>query len=90
MLQRAPKHIEDQNFDRLELILNITDSFEQPYFDDGMEETFRAGLRDGILDISLREIPAETFRIYAPEEITAVFVNGEAKAFRKEGSCYLV
>ena len=90
MLKTAPKHIDDQNFDRLELLLNIVDSFEQPYFDDGMEGTFRAGLRDGILDISLQEIPAEIFRIYAPEEITAVFVNGETKAFRKEGSCYLV
>lgn len=90
MLKTAPKHIEDNNFDHLELVINIVDSFEQPYFDDGVEGTFHAGLCDGILDISLQEIPAETFRIYAPEEITAVIVNGEEKAFRKKGSCYLV
>ena len=90
MLKTAPKHISDDNFEHLELVINIADNLEQTYFDDGVERTFRAGLRDGILDIALQEIPAETFRIYAPEEITAVFVNGKTKAFRKEGSCYLV
>jgi len=90
MLQTAPRHIEDNNFEHLELVINIVDEMEQTYFDDDVKGTFRASLHDGILDITLQEIPAETFRIYAPEEITAVFVNGESKAFRKEGSCYLV
>ena len=90
MLKTAPKHIEDNNFDHLELVLNIVDGFEQPYFDDSLEGAFRASLRNGVLDITLQEIPAEAFRIYAPDEIIAVLVNGETKAFRKEGSCYLI
>ena len=89
MLKTAPRHIEDNNFEHLELVLNIVDEMEQTYFDDGVEGSFRATLKDGKLDITVRDIPAEIFRIYAPEEITAVIVNGEPKPFRNEGNCYI-
>ena len=89
MLQTAPKHISDDNFENLELILNIVDALEQTYYDDGVEGHIRATLKDGVLDILLKDIPAEKFRIYTPESITAIFVNGESKPFRKEETCYL-
>jgi len=89
MLKTAPRHIEDNNFEHLELVLNIVDEKEQTYFDDGVEGTFQAALKDGKLDITVKDIPAEIFRIYAPEEITAVIVNGEPKPFRRESKYYL-
>ena len=90
MLQTAPKHISDDNFNNLELVLNITDRLEQTCYDDGVEGSILAVLKNGVLSISLQDIPAERFRIYAPEEITAVSVNGEARTFRKDETCYLV
>ena len=90
MLQTAPKHISDDNFDNLELVLNITDRMEQTCYDDGVEGSILAILKNGVLSISLQDIPAERFRIYAPEEITAVSVNGEARSFRKDETCYLI
>lgn len=89
MLKTAPKHISDDNFEHLELVINIADNLDQTYFDDGVEGTFRATLKDGVLDMTLKDIPAETFRIYAPEEITAVFINGTSKPFRRESNYYL-
>lgn len=90
MLQNAPKHIEDKNFEQLELVINIVDKLEQAYFDDGVEGSFRASLQDGMLDIRLKDIPAETFRVYSAEEITAVSINGEPKAFHKADTCYVI
>ena len=90
MLQEAPKHISDENFENLELILNIVDQLEQTYYDDGVEVRIRATLKDGVLDIVLKDIPTEKFRIYAAGEVTAVTVNGEAKSFCKEDAYYLV
>ena len=89
MLQTAPKHISDDNFENLELIINIVDQLEQTYYDDGLEGHIRATLQNGVLDITLKDIPAEAFRVYAPEEISAITVNGQAKAFSQEGTYYL-
>jgi alpha-D-xyloside xylohydrolase len=89
MLQTAPKHISDDNFRDLELVINIVDKLEQAYYDDGVEGKILAALADGVLDITLKDIPAEKFRIYAPEEITAITLNGQPKPFRKEGTFYL-
>ena len=90
MLQSAPKHISDDNFEKLELVINITDKLEQTYYDDGVEGHIRATLRNGILAVTLKDIPAEKFRIYAVKEITAITVNGESKAFSKKDTYYLV
>ena len=89
MLQTAPKHISDDNFENLELIINIVDQLEQTYYDDGVEGHIRATLQNGVLDITLKDIPAEAFRVYAPEEISAITVNGQAKAFFREENYYL-
>lgn len=90
MLQTAPKHVPDDNFEKLELVINIVDALEAVYYDDGVEGHIHATLKDGILAITLKDIPAEKFRIYAPEEITAVSVNGEEKVFRTEDTCIFV
>jgi len=90
MLPSAPMHIADENFSDLELVINLVDTMEQRYFDDGVEGLFRAALSGGVLDITLRDIPAKRFRIYAAEEIREVRINGEARPVTREGSCYLV
>jgi len=90
MLKEAPLHIEDNNFDNLELTINIVDSFEQAYYDDGIEGLFRAELKVGILTMELKDIPATGFRIYAGDDLTQIMVNGEKCTFRKEGNCYLI
>lgn len=90
MLQTAPDHIEDRNFTDLTLVVNIVDTMEQAYYDDGVEGNFRATLKDGMLDMVLTDIPAVSFRVYSPAEITEVWVNGEKKEFRKEDSCILI
>ena len=90
MLKQAPLHIEDKNFEDLELVINITDSMDQTYFDDSVEGRFHAELRDGVLAMELQGIPAVSFRIYAPDNITSITVNKEAKPFRKDGSCYII
>jgi alpha-D-xyloside xylohydrolase len=89
MLQSAPKHISDDNFGNLELVINIADHLEQTYYDDGVEGRIQATLQDGILNITLQDIPAESFRIYAAEEISAITLNGESKTFHRENTCYL-
>ena len=90
MLKEAPLHIEDKNFEDLELVINITDTIEQAYFDDGVEGTFRAELRNGVLTMELADIPATAFRIYAPSKISVILVNGEEKAFHEEGNCFVI
>jgi len=88
MLQTAPKHIPDDNFEKLELVLNIVDKLEQAYYDDGVEGHIHAVLKNGMLNITLKDIPAETFRIWAAADITGITVNGESRNFHKDGDCY--
>lgn len=89
-LKSAPDHVGEDNFRDLELVINITDAMEQAYYDDGVEGCFRAVLRGGVLDLTLRDVPAERFRIYSPGEISRVLVNGELRTVRREGSCFVV
>ena len=88
MLKTAPRHIGEDNFADLELVINIRDTINQTYYDDGVEGTFSAVLKNGLLEIITKDIPAESFRIYAAEEITAVSVNKEPRNFRKGNCCY--
>ncbi|MGM9589675.1 MAG: TIM-barrel domain-containing protein [Faecousia sp.] len=87
MLKEAPLHIPEENFRDLELLVNIGSAMEQPYYDDGVEGLFRASLEDGVLNMTVQDIPAVSFRIYAATEITRVMVNGEAKEFHREEGC---
>ena len=89
MLQTAPKHISDDNFEKLELVINIADNLDQTYYDDGVEGHIHAALKDGILEIALKDIPAEKFRIYTPMEVTAIIINGGRKPFYRKDTCYL-
>ena len=89
MLKTAPMHIADRNFEDLELIVNIADTMEQAYYDDGVEGSFRAILKDGVLTMDITDIPATAFRIYAASTVSRIIVNGEERAFRKEENCYL-
>ena len=88
MLQTAPRHISDNNFEDLELVISITDTLDQTYYDDGTEGHIRANLKDGLLEISITDIPAKSFRIYSTKAITAVTINGQLRSLRKEAHCY--
>ena len=90
MLKTPPLHIADENFRDLELVVNIVDAMEQAYYDDGVEGMFQAALREGVLDITVTDIPAVSFRIYAAGELKQVFVNGAPRSFRREGNYYMV
>ena len=90
MLKTAPRHIADENFADLQLVMNIRDTLDQVYYDDGVEGRIRAAMHDGALDITLTDIPADSFKIYAAEEITSVTVNGESKSFHLAEGCCLV
>lgn len=87
LLKTAPLHIAQENFRDLELVVNITDAMEVPYCDDGVEGCFRANLHDGVLDMTVTDIPAHTFRIFAPGEISQVYVNGTSRDFQISGHC---
>ena len=90
MLKTPPMHIGDKNFEDLELVINITDSFEQAYYDDGVEGSFRAELKDGTLTMAVQDIPATAFRVYAAGEISRIIINGENHSFHEDGGCYLI
>ena len=90
MLKKAPLHIEDRNFSDLELVINIADTMEQAYFDDGVEGLFRAVLQDGVLTMELTEIPAVSFRVYAASDISKILINGKECNFSGNISCYIV
>ncbi len=90
MLKETPLHIGEENFRDLELIMNLTNTMEQPYYDDGVEGLFRASLKNGVLDITLQDIPAIAFRIFTPEEISRVTVNGQPRPFQMDGCCYYI
>ena len=89
-LRKVPDHIADENFHDLELVVNITGSIEQDYFDDGVEGKFTAVLRDGVLAITLKDIPAVSFRIYSDSEICEVTVNGETRNVTKCDRVFIV
>lgn len=88
MLRSAPKHISDDNFESLELIINIADELSQTYYDDGVEGHIHAALHDDVLDITTKDIPAENFRVFAVEQIRNVSINGSTREFHMEDSCY--
>ena len=89
MLKTAPMHIADRNFEDLELIVNIADTMEQAYYDDGVEGCFRASVKDGVLTMDITDIPATAFRVYSASTVSRIIVNGEERSFRKEENCYL-
>lgn len=82
-LKKVPEHISEENFQGLEIVMNITGTIDQDYFDDGVEGKFHATVQDGTLEITLRDIPAESFKIYADTEISKVIVNGQARSATK-------
>ena len=90
LLKTPPLHIEDKNFDDLELVLNITGTIDQPYCDDGIEGRLHATLESGRLDITLQNIPATVFRVYASEEIREVRVNGEPREIHRNSTCICI
>lgn len=90
MLKTAPLHIEDKNFEDLELVINLVDTMEQDYFDDGVESHFQACLKNGVLEMTLQDIPASSFRIYAAGAISQVLINGETKPFRQMDGCIIL
>ncbi|MBO4937557.1 MAG: glycoside hydrolase family 31 protein [Oscillospiraceae bacterium] len=90
MLIKAPDHIGEENFRDLELVMNLTDTLQQAYFDDGVEGMCRAAICNGILEITLQDVPADRFRVYSGTQITGATVNGESRTVRKDGSFFVI
>ena len=89
LLQNAPLHIEDKNFEDLELVLNITTAIDQPYYDDNTEGRLQAKLQNGRLDIQTTNLPATSFRVYAPEEVREATLNGNPRPVQKSRDCFV-
>ena len=89
MLADAPDHITDEVFKDLTLVMNVTDNLSQCYYDDGIFGECTASLTDGVLSITLEEIPAVNFRVYAGSEIRKAMVNGEEKPVSMDGNTYV-
>jgi hypothetical protein len=85
MLAEAPEHITDETFKDLTLVMNVTDQLCQNYYDDGISGKCMACLKDGVLSITLEDIPAAAFRVYTGTEVQKVIVNGEEKSFAMDG-----
>jgi len=90
MLKKAPDHIGDENFKDLVLIMNLKDTLEQRYFDDGVEGLCRAELTEGSLTVTTKDIPTAELRIYAAEEIREATINGTVRPVRRDGHTYIV
>ena len=90
MLQIAPDHIADENFRDLVLVMNLKDRMEQAYYDDGVSGLCTANLADGMLNVTLQNIPAVKMQIYAWEDIHAATVNGQNRTVTKEGNCFII
>lgn len=82
-LKEVPSHIADENFRDMEIVMNLTDTIEQDYFDDGVEGHLSASIRDGRVEVATREIPAAHFTIYTDGKITGLVVNGETRKLTK-------
>jgi len=90
MLPTAPDHIDGSQFNNLTLVMNITGSLEQRYYDDSVDGSCRAELNDGILSLILKDIPAAQLRIYCDREIRQITVNGTPRMWKKEDGVLLV
>ena len=89
MLAEAPEHITDETFKDLTLVMNITDQLCQNYYDDGISGKCTACLKDGVLAITVEDIPAAAFRVYAGTDVQKVIVNGVEKPFAMDGCTYI-
>ena len=89
MLAQAPEHITDETFKDLTLVMNVTDHLCQSYYDDGISGKCTAYLKDGVLSITLEDVPAASFRVYAGASVQKVLVNGAEKTFAMDGSIYV-
>lgn len=90
MLKEAPMHIADENFSRLQVAVNLTDTMKQVYFDDGVEGYMEARLQDGVMTVETQGMDVEEIKAYVPQELTQARVNGETWTLRKEAKTYLI
>lgn len=90
MVESAPRHIGDENFRDLTLVMNLTDRLEQVYYDDNVEGVCRAELSGGKLTVTLKNIPAKKFKIYSSQKIIRADVNEESWVVDFDGSTYWI
>jgi alpha-D-xyloside xylohydrolase len=90
MLSVAPDHIADENFQDLTIVMNLKDHLEQAYYDDDVSGLCVAHLKDGILNVMLKDIPAVKLVVYAEEEIHTAVMNGMGKTITKSENCYII
>ena len=89
LLQEIPRHIRDENFRDLILVMNLTGKLCQDYYDDGICGSCCAELENDILTVNLTDIPAASFRVYAASPIHQAVVNGIVKTVSFDGTAYV-
>ena len=83
MLQEAPMHIENRNFEKLVVILNLQGELEAHYYDDGICGKLFAKLVNETLIIESEEMKIELFEVYSEKEICNCVVNKNAWKLKK-------
>ncbi|MDE7353832.1 MAG: hypothetical protein K2O06_12405 [Acetatifactor sp.] len=90
MLKEAPMHIGEENFSHLQVVLNLTDSMTQPYYDDGVEGGMSARVENGVLTADIRGMDVDEIRAYLKDEIDRALINGTEWKIRKEDRYYTI
>ena len=90
MLAEAPDHISGEQFTDLILVMNITDTLDQCYYDDGICGTCHARRKGDTLSIEVTDIPAAGFQIYCEQELRSITVNGKPCSWSRAEGMYLI
>ena len=83
MLQEAPMHIENRNFEKLVVILNLQEELETHYYDDGVCGKLFTKIVNETLIIESAKMKIELFEVYSEKEIHNCVVNKNAWKLEK-------
>lgn len=90
MLRTAPSHIEEENFTKLEIRMNLTEEMTQCYYDDGVQGKICGRLSEGELEITTQGVEPENIRAYLPVEISKAVVNGKVWNIEKTANVFMI
>lgn len=89
LLEEAPMHITEKNFQDLTFTMNLTDSLEQVYRDDGLEGRISAKRTSNTVEVLTVDIPLSKLCIYSDAPVTGVTVNGQRWDTEQQAHCVL-
>ena len=77
LLKEAPMHIADTQFTDIEVVMNLTDTMSQAYYDDGIDGRITACLAEDCVEITLERVQVATIKIYTDRCLRGAVVNGQ-------------